>query len=39
MNFTPNSDEAPIKSGPLWISRTGEPLSVRSLRTIVTARW
>src|SRR4051812_38512390 len=26
-----------IKRGPLWISRTGEPLSVRSLSTIVTA--
>src|SRR3954469_6057581 len=26
-----------IKSGPLWISRTGEQLSVRSLSTIVTA--
>ena len=26
-----------ITSGPLWISRTGEPLSVRSLSKIVTA--
>ena len=26
-----------VTSGPLWISRTGEPLSVRSLSKIVTA--
>lgn len=26
-----------IRSGPLWISRTGEPLSVRSISKIVTA--